>query len=80
MKVNMKEKRYFVNEDYPSETWESILGLTKDCARSILNDEEFAEWCKDHEAEMEAYRKRVEEYSRTHYFPGCYGDATTDCN
>jgi hypothetical protein len=75
----MKEKRYFVNEDYPSETWESILGLTAECAETILSEEEFKEWRKDRDAQERAYAERVAEYSRTHYFPGCYGDPLTDC-
>ena len=76
----MKEKKYYVNEDYPAESWNSILGLTKDYAREILSDEEFEEWCKDREAMDEAYRKRVEEELSHVYFPGCYGDPLVDCN
>jgi hypothetical protein len=75
----MKEKRYYVNEEYPAETWESILGLTSETARRILNDEEYAEWRKERDAQDKAYRERVDAYSRTHYFPGCYGDPLTDC-
>lgn len=43
----MKEKRYYVNEDYPAETWNDILGLTTEAARRILNDEEFVQWYND---------------------------------
>lgn len=43
----MKEKRFYVNEDYPAETWDNILGLTTETARRILNDEEFKEWYKE---------------------------------
>lgn len=40
----MEEKRYYVNEDYPAETWESILGLTSEAACNILSEEEFRKW------------------------------------
>ena len=75
----MKNKRYYVNEDYPSETWESILALSEEAARKILTDEEFAEWLKDRDAMMKASAEEAKRYSETHYFPGCYGDAWTDC-
>ena len=35
------KKRYYVNEDYPSETWESILGLTTEAAKRILSKDVF---------------------------------------
>lgn len=54
----MEEKRYFVNDDYPSETWEDILGLTTETARSILSDDEFVKW----------YKERNERYPG-HYLP-----------
>lgn len=53
---NKEEKRYYVNEDYPSQTWEDILGLTTETARRVLNDEEFTRWYKE----------------RNERFPGCY--------
>ena len=52
----MKEKKYYVNEDYPAETWEDLQGLTKECARRVLNDEEFAEWCKEHDERISKER------------------------
>lgn len=77
--TKMKEKRYFVNEDYPAETWNDILGLTREAARRILNDEEFAEWCKDREAQERAYQERAKKELSNKYFPGCYGDPLMDC-
>ena len=46
----MTEKRYFVNEDYPAETWEDILGLTTETARRILSDDEFIKWYEERNA------------------------------
>lgn len=54
--IKKEEKRYFVNDDYPAETWEDILGLTTEAARRILNDDEFTKWYKE----------------RNERFPGCY--------
>lgn len=47
---NKEEKRYYVNDDYPSETWENILGLTTETARRILNDDEFVKWYEERNA------------------------------
>lgn len=44
------EKRYYVNEDYPAETWESILGLTTETAKRILSKDEFIKWYNDRNA------------------------------
>lgn len=46
----MEEKRYYVNEDYPSESWEDILSLTTETARRILSDDEFIKWHKERNA------------------------------
>ena len=76
----MTEKRYFIDDEFPSATWDDLMGLTPWGARRILNDEEYEQWCKDREALFERKRIEQEEYSRTHYFPGCYGDPLMDCN
>lgn len=72
-------KRYFINEDYPAATWDDLMGVTKECARRVLNDEEFAKWCEDRAAKDAAYNRAQEAYNSTHYFPGCYGDPLADC-
>lgn len=40
-------KTYYVNEDYPAETWEDIRGLTTETARRILTEDEFIRWYKE---------------------------------
>lgn len=45
--MTANEKTYYVNEDYPAETWTEILGLTTETARRILSDEEFIQWYEE---------------------------------
>lgn len=60
--------------------WGDSVGYTAEYARTIFNDEEYAEWYADLKARLKAYEAEQEEYANTHYFPGCYGDPLTDCN
>jgi hypothetical protein len=61
--VMMNEKRYFVNEDYPSESWEDLKGLTREAARRVLTDEEFDKWCKERD---DLLRKQNEQWEKDH--------------
>lgn len=59
--------------------WGDSVNFTAEYARTIMNDEEYAEWYADLKARMKLNEEAIEEYSSTHYFPGCYGDPLTDC-
>ena len=74
----MQEKTWKVDE-FVLTMDEMAECVTRDYARSAMNDEEFAVFCKKQEEKRREYEERVKEYSRKHYFPGCYGDALTDC-
>lgn len=61
------------------EKWGDSTNYTAEYARTIMNDEEYAEWYADLKARLKLNEEAIEEYSNTHYFPGCYGDPLTDC-
>ena len=73
-------KTWRVDEDYaPLTMKEMVENVTYECARRLMNDEDFKTFCELREEWEKERRLAIEEYSRTHYFPGCYGDALTDC-
>ena len=62
-------------------TVEECVGtITRECAARIMTLDDFKLWCRLTNELIEKQRKEQEEYARTHYFPGCYGDPLTDCN
>ena len=74
------EKRWIVDADYPAMNLKELAeNIARDYARQILNDEEFEQFCEKQDAYLEEIRRKAEAYSRNRYFPGCYGDALTDC-
>lgn len=78
--LNITEKTWLVDEDYaPLTMVEMAENVTRAYARRVMNDAEFAMFCDLQNAFMEKNRAAALEYARTHYYPGCYGDALTDC-
>ena len=66
------------NHEY---TVEACVGLiTRECAERIMTSNDFKKWCELTSELLTKQYKEQEEYARTHYFPGCYGDPLTDCN
>ena len=55
------------NETYEMTMKDLAMNITRIFAKELLNDEEFKEFCKVQESFFEDQRKKVEEYSRTHY-------------
>lgn len=73
-------KTWIVDPDYPAMNMtEMVENVTRECARRLMNDTEYNEFCDRQDALFKRLADEVAEYSRTHYFPGCYGDALTDC-
>ena len=73
-------KTWIVDADYPAMSMtEMVENVTRECARRLMNDEDYHEFCDRQDAFFAKLAAEASEYSRTHYFPGCYGDAMTDC-
>ncbi|MBO5917250.1 MAG: hypothetical protein J6Q14_00580 [Oscillospiraceae bacterium] len=78
--TNTTPKTYIVDPDFPGLTLQELAEqVHPQCARRLLNDEEYAEFLKLQAAHFELTAAQAREYAETHYFPGCYGDALTDC-
>ena len=60
--------------------WGDLIHCIPEYVRTKLNDDEYVEWYADLKEMQKRYSEYVEEYSSTHYFPGCYGDPLMDCN
>lgn len=67
-------------QDYELTVEESVGLITREYAQQIMTSEDFEKWCKLTAELLERQRQEQEEYSNTHYFPGCYGDPLMDCN
>lgn len=67
-------------QDHEFTVEEAVGQITKECAKRIMTTDDFEKWCKLTAELLERQHKEQEEFGRTHYFPGCYGDPLTDCN
>lgn len=69
---NDNEKTWEVEEGQYLTMDEMVDNVTRSFARSVMNDEEFDEFCKKQDAKIKEHDEKQKNYGRTHYFPGCY--------
>lgn len=73
-------KTWIVDEEYPAMNMDEMVeNVTRECAKRLMNDTEYAEFCKLQDALLQSRAAAAAEYASNRYFPGCYGDALEDC-
>ena len=73
-------KTWIVDEEYPAMNMsEMVENVTRECAKRLMNETDYTEFCKLQDVYLQSRADAAAEYARTHYFPGCYGDALEDC-
>lgn len=72
-------KRIWKVEEHEFTMLEMVHNVTRECARRLMNDNDFQEFCKLQDEAIKEHDKTQEEFAKTYYFPGCYGDPRVDC-
>ena len=73
-------KTWIVDEEFPAMNINEMAeNVTREYAKSVMNETEYAEFCKLQDAYLQSRADAANEHASNHYFPGCYGDALEDC-
>lgn len=66
-------------EEHEFTMFEMVHNVTRECARKLMNNNDFKEFCKLQDEAIREHDNMQEKFAKTHYFPGCYGDLRVDC-